>query len=92
LRYLKKNSGGIAAYQLNDNLEDEDRRRIQREVIHSRGEIIFSKALVLCEGETEEQALPMLFKKYFDQDAFVLGVSFIGVGGSGKKYLPFLTF
>lgn len=92
LRYLKKNSGGIAAYQLNDNLEDEDRRRIQREVIHSRGEILFSKALVLCEGETEEQALPMLFKKYFNQDAFVLGVSFIGVGGSGKKYLPFLTF
>lgn len=92
LRYLKKNAGGIAAYQLNDNLEDEDRRRIQREVIHSRGEILFSKALVLCEGETEEQALPMLFKKYFNQDAFVLGVSFIGVGGSGKKYLPFLTF
>lgn len=92
LRYLKKNSGGITAYHLNDNLGDEDRRRIQREIIHSRGEILFSKALVLCEGETEEQALPVLFKKYFDQEAFVLGVSFIGVGGSGKKYFPFLTF
>ncbi|MDO8294452.1 MAG: AAA family ATPase [Gallionella sp.] len=92
LRYLKKNSGGIAALQLNIMLGDEDRRRIQREVMHSRGEILFSKALVLCEGETEEQALPMLFQKYFDNEAFVLGVSFIGVGGSGKKYLPFLTF
>jgi len=31
-------------------------------------------------------------KKYFGDEAFVLGVNFIGVGGSGKKYLPFLTF
>src|SRR5262249_25061545 len=30
--------------------------------------------------------------KFFGDDAFVLGVSFIGVGGSGKRYLPFLTF
>ena len=92
LRYLKKNSGGITAHQLNIQLGGEERRRIQREVVHSRGEILFSKALVLCEGETEEQALPLLFQKYFNSDAFVLGVSIIGVGGSGKKYLPFLNF
>ena len=92
LRYLKKISNGIVAQCLNIQLGDEERRRIQREVIHSRGEILFSKALVLCEGETEEQALPLLFNKYFDNEAFVLGVSFVGVGGSGKKYLPFLTF
>lgn len=91
LRYLKKISTGIVAQRLNIN-GDEDRRRIQREVIHSRGEILFSRALVLCEGETEEQTLPLLFNKYFGNASFVLGVSFIGVGGSGKKYQPFLTF
>ena len=92
LRYLKKSSEIIVAQHLGLQLETEDRRRLQREVIHSRGEILFSKALVLCEGETEEQALPTLFQKYFGDEAFVLGVNFIGVGGSGKKYLPFLTF
>lgn len=92
LRYLKKSSDIIVAQHIGPQLETEDRRRLQREVIHSRGEILFSKALVLCEGETEEQALPILFKKYFGNEAFVLGVNFIGVGGSGKKYLPFLTF
>ncbi len=92
LRYLKKSSEIIVAQHLGLQLETEDRRRLQREVIHSRGEILFSKALVLCEGETEEQALPLLFKKYFGNEAFALGVNFIGVGGSGKKYLPFLTF
>ncbi len=92
LRYLKKSSDVIVAQHIDLQLGTEDRRRLQREVIHSRGEILFSKALVLCEGETEEQALPILFKKYFGNEPFVLGVNFIGVGGSGKKYLPFLTF
>ena len=91
LRYLKRSDNGIVVRFL--SIEDEeDRRRLQREVIHSRGEILFSKALILCEGETEEQALPMLFEKYFGSECFVLGVSVIGVGGKGKKYLPFLKF
>ena len=92
LRYLKKSSDCIVAQHIDLQLGTEDRRRLQREVIHSRGEILFSKALILCEGETEEQALPTLFQKYFGNEPFVLGVNFIGVGGSGKKYLPFLTF
>jgi len=92
LRYLKRSTEGIVVRYLRLKLEDEDRRRLQREVIHSRGEILFSKALVLCEGETEEQALPLLFQKYFGNEPFVMGLSFIGVGGSGKRYLPFLTF
>lgn len=92
LRYVRKSSDYIVVHRLNLRLEAEERRRLQREVIHSRGEIIFSKALVLCEGETEEQALPILFQKFFGNEAFVLGVNFIGVRGSGKQYLPFLTF
>lgn len=92
LRCLKKSSDDISAQCLSPDLEKEDSRRLQREVMHSRGEILFSNALVLCEGETEGQALPILFQKYFGKEAFALGVNFVGVGGSGKKYLPFLTF
>lgn len=101
LRYLKKINDKISVRYLSlkpNNLDDEsrkfdeDRRKLKREVIHSRGEILFSKAIILCEGETEEQALPLLFEKYFEKEAFAMGVNFIGVGGSGEKYLPFLTF
>ncbi len=92
LRHIKIISSEVEARQFGSDLDPEDRRRLQREVIHSRGEILFANALVLCEGETEEQALPLLFSKYFDCEPFIRGVNFIGVGGSGKKYLPFLTF
>lgn len=91
LRCLQKTSDDIKAHCLSLKSGTEEHRRLQREVIHSRGEILFSKALVLCEGETEEQALPLLFEKFFNFEPFVLGVNFIGVGGCGK-YLPFLTF
>jgi putative ATP-dependent endonuclease of OLD family len=92
LRYLKKESNNIDARSLSLTPGTEDYRRLQREVMHSRGEIIFANALVLCEGETEEQALPILFRKYIGTEAFALGVNFVGIGGSGKRYLPFLTF
>ena len=92
LRGLKRNFEAIRVCQISLKTGTEESRKLQREVIHSRGEILFSNALVLCEGETEEQALPLLFNKYFGKEPFVLGVNVVGVGGSGKKYLPFLTF
>lgn len=92
LRHLTRESGRITAKKITTPLTGEPLRRIHREIIHSRGEILFSKAWILCEGETEEQALPLLFYKYYGDKPFAFGVNFIGVGGSGKRYLPFLTF
>lgn len=74
-----------------DTLDDEEQRKIRRQVINSRGEIFFSKLMVFVEGETEEQALPVFAKHHFKQSAFEMGINFIGVGGYGN-YLPFLRF
>jgi putative ATP-dependent endonuclease of OLD family len=72
-------------------LNPEDIRKIDRQVINTRGEIFFSRALVFFEGETEEQALPILAKKFYGKSPIELGLDFIGVGGYGN-YLPFLRF
>ena len=74
-----------------DNLNPEDIRKINRQVINTRGEIFFSKVIVLFEGETEEQALPIFSQKHFDKTPVEMGVDFVGVGGYGN-YLPFLRF
>jgi putative ATP-dependent endonuclease of the OLD family len=92
LRVLSSKTKGVSSAQLTSDLDPDDKRKLQREVVHSRGELLFSKAIVLSEGETEEQALPELFKKYIGEDAFTLGINFIGVGGSGAKYKPYLIF
>lgn len=92
MRTLAISDNQVRVSKLNEELNAEEKRKLQREVIHSRGELLFSKAIVLSEGETEEQALPELFRHYIGEDAFTLGVNFIGVNGSGAKYKPFLVF
>ena len=72
-------------------LNEDDKRKLRQKVINTRGEIFFSKAIVLFEGETEEQALPILAEKHFGRPASEMGIDFIGVGGAGQ-YLPFLQF
>jgi len=75
----------------NTEFEEEDIRKIYRQVVNTRGELFFSKLVILFEGETEEQALPIVIKRYFNKNPIELGVDFIGVGGSGN-YLPFIRF
>lgn len=72
-------------------LSPEGIRKIYRQVINTRGELFFSKLVILFEGETEEQALPITMERFFNKSPIELGVDFIGVGGYGN-YLPFIRF
>lgn len=90
IKYLSNPENSVQVYQLRTEFENDDLRKLKREVVHSRGELLFSKAIVLSEGETEEQALPELFESYTGKLPFSLGVNFVGVNGSGAKYRPFL--
>lgn len=84
------NETRVSRFDGNGNeLSEEDRRRINREVMNTRGDLLFSRFIVLFEGETEEQALPGFAKKYWGFSPHEVGISFVGVGGSGK-YTAFI--
>jgi len=75
------------------DLKDEEResfRRIKSEIISSKGEIFFSKCVVLFEGITEEQSLPLFGEEYFGINPFELGISFINVQGK-CNYYPYIN-
>jgi putative ATP-dependent endonuclease of OLD family len=72
-----------------DPLTSEEMRRINREVMNTRGDLLFSRFIVLFEGESEEQALPAFAHMHWGQHPHELGISFVGVGGAGR-YTPFL--
>lgn len=74
-----------------DNIDDEDNRKIKRQVINTRGELFFSKVVILCEGETEEQSLPLLIEKQLNLDMVSIGINIIGINGGGN-YFPFIYF
>lgn len=72
-----------------DEISPEDLRAINRRVLNTRGDLLFSRCVVLFEGETEEQALPQFAERYWGRHPNEVGVSFISVDGYGN-YLPFL--
>lgn len=86
----KKNSVVKIGYFPIEDLDKESIRKIRQAVIKSKGELVFSRAIILVEGETEEQALPIMAEKYFKCSFSDLSIDFVGVGGSGNRYKPFI--
>jgi putative ATP-dependent endonuclease of OLD family len=77
------NNFDISIYQ------NEDLRKIRRDVLRTRGELLFSRAIILCEGITEEQALSIYFEETFGINPIYCGISIISV--SGQEYKAFLN-
>jgi len=90
LRLFIKKGGDTVVTELNlSELEKEDdKRKLQDSVIESRGDILFARTLVLFEGQTEEQALPIWAQKYWGMSIHELGFSF--VRANGTDYFPFI--
>lgn len=90
LRLFMKSGGDTTCRKLDLSAlpDDNDRRKLQETVIDSRGDILFAQAVVLFEGQTEEQALPIWAKKYWGATIHELGFCFVRVNGT--DYFPFI--
>jgi len=89
LRLLAKTQSDTSVSQLDvSKLSSDERRKLEREVLASRGDLLFSRALILFEGETEEQALQIFAESYWGATAHEKGFSFVGCGG--VNYYPFV--
>lgn len=92
INVIYKNDNQVKCGNLeSNNLDAEEQRKLKQKVINTYGEMFFSKAIVLFEGETEDRALPIFAEKYFGKPAFTYGINFISVGGAGQ-YFPFIYF
>ena len=90
LRHFRKEGADttVTAMALSD-LQPDDLQKMKWKVLNTRGDMLFANALVLFEGETEEQVFALFAQEYWDRNPNELGINFIGVGGAGS-YLPFL--
>lgn len=88
LRGVIRDSGNIKVTQLVEDLDVEEIKILNREIMNHKGELLFSKAIVLFEGVTEEQILPSVLKSYFGKSCFSLGINCISVGGT--NYAPYI--
>lgn len=91
INFKKVNGKTLAKRFEKSNYQANEIAKIEREVINTHGELIFSSAIVLCEGITEEQALPIYFKEFFGVEPVFLGINIIGIGGQNyQTYLKFI--
>ncbi len=90
LRHFQKKGADtlVTAITLKD-IQPDDLQKMKWKVLNTRGDMLFAKALVLFEGETEEQAFAHYAQEYWSKNPNELGINFISVGGAGG-YLPFL--
>lgn len=89
LRLFIKRGGDTVITSLDlTSLDSNDIRKLNETVIDTRGDILFSRGLVLFEGQTEEQALPIWAQKYWNTSVHELGFCFVRVNGT--DYFPFL--
>lgn len=88
LRSLSVRDGKTSSHRLVDGISKAEIKALHREVLRNKGEILYSRALVLFEGQTEEQVVPAMFKKWFGKPAFEMGVNLVSV--NGQNYAPFI--
>lgn len=90
LRLFIKSGGDTVVTKLDlaQLTEPKDLRKLQETVIETRGDILFSRGVVLFEGQTEEQALPIWAQKYWGASIHELSLCFVRVNGT--DYFPFI--
>jgi len=90
IRHFQKKGSVAQIYQIDvKDLTDDDLRKINYMVLKTRGYMLYARALILLEGETDERGLPTFAEEYWSKHPIDLGIEFIGVGGDGN-YFPFL--
>ena len=88
IRHFYRTAAGLVVGQVS---ETDDIKKVEREIMNTRGELLFAKAVVLCEGLTEEQMLPIFAQEHWKKSHFENGICFAGTG-SGKNYKVFISF
>ena len=90
IRVLVKQYNRIHIRALLPGLDPEDENVLSRVIMRFRGEIVFSKALILVEGITEEQLVPAMYHLYEERPIYSRGLNCVSV--DGQNYRPFLQF
>jgi len=87
LRHFYKAKDQVEITQIDlGALQLDEKQKGKAAIEATRGEVLFSNVVVMCEGETEEIILPIFAKHYFKQLDFELGINFVKTG----KYYPLL--
>ena len=86
IRYFAKKEDTVEVRKIDlSGFQKDEILSVKNDIMNSKGEILFSNAIVFSEGNTEERFLPILASKYLGFEPFEYGINFIGCGGNNYK-------
>ena len=85
MNIIKKMGKSSMVMQPYCGLEKEDITHIERYLDVKRSELLFSKSVIIVEGDAEEILIPIMVKKCFGVSLDELGISLINIGSVGFK-------
>jgi putative ATP-dependent endonuclease of the OLD family len=89
LRHITNEGHTVGRSLKKIKLGDEERKDLERYIDATRGELFFSKAVILVEGDAEKFLLPTLAKLYDqDLDFDAMGISICSI--SGTNFAPYI--
>lgn len=89
LRHLTGEGHTVGRSLQGINLEDNDREDLERYLDVTRGELFFSKGVILVEGDAEKFLLPTLAKMYDDAlDFDAMGITVCSIAGT--NFAPYI--
>lgn len=88
LRSLSVRDGHTKCHKLVEGISFSEISYLHREILKNKGEILFAKALILFEGQTEEQIVPVMFETWFRATGFSKGINMVAV--NGRTYSPYI--
>ena len=86
LRSLTLRNGRTQCFAMTESISSADMKQLNRDVLKTKGEVLFARALVLYEGPTEDQVVPAMFERWFGSSPFTKGVTLISA--DGNNYCP----
>lgn len=88
LRHIGKSGSELKVRSFSRSISPEQFKSIRRNVLLSKGDILFASAVLLFEGQTEDQVVPAMFERYARVSVNERGIVCACV--NGHEYTPFL--
>jgi len=89
IRLFYKDSDETEIYKIDSgNYNEEEIQRLSTDILVSKGELLFSRKVILVEGITEEIVLPIVAKNYLGCSLYEKGVSVVYI--QGDNFRPYI--
>lgn len=87
-RYFRRKHSESIISQIDEQIEEDVQYAIESAITRTRGDLLYARAVILVEGQSEEDSFPVFWEAFNGESPSLLGINV--VRADGLRYKPFL--